>query len=134
MKDGLILSKESKSQEKLVHGFHLLLAKNYSDNLREEVRKGMQEKAEQGIYPGRAPLGYRNNKLEHTIEIDPDTAPIPQRLFELYATGKYSLASLREAIYRETGRKIPKSYLEKLLKKLAILSLSGLPMSLGVGL
>jgi len=78
VKDGLILSKESKSQEKLVHGFHLLLAKNYSDNLREEVRKGMQEKAEQGIYPGRAPLGYRNNKLEHTIEIDPDTAPIPQ--------------------------------------------------------
>jgi len=76
----------------------------------------MQEKAEQGIYPGRAPLGYRNNKLEHTIEIDPDTVPIPQRLFELYATGNYSLASLREAICRETGRKIPKSYLEKLLK------------------
>ena len=116
VKDGLILSKESKSQEKLVHGFHLLLAKNYSDNLREEVRKGMQENAAQGIYPGRAPLGYRNNKLEHTIEIDPEKAPIARRLFELYATGNYSLASLREAIYRETGRKIPKSYVEKLLK------------------
>lgn len=102
IKDGLILSKESKSQEKLVHGFHLLLAKNYSDNLREEVRKGMREKAEQGIYPGRAPVGYRNNKLERTIEVDPASAPIAQRLFELYATGKYSLASVREAIYRET--------------------------------
>ena len=44
VKDGLVLSKESKSQEKLIHGFHLLLAKNYSDNLREEVRKGMQER------------------------------------------------------------------------------------------
>jgi site-specific DNA recombinase len=57
VKDGLVLSKDSKSQEKLVHGFHLLLAKNYSDNLREEVRKGMQEKAAQGMYPGPGSAG-----------------------------------------------------------------------------
>jgi hypothetical protein len=31
----------------------------------------MREKAEQGIYPSRPPLGYRNNKLERTIEVDP---------------------------------------------------------------
>jgi site-specific DNA recombinase len=37
-------------------------------------------------------------------------------LFALYATGKYSLATAREAIYRETGRKIAKSYVEKVLK------------------
>jgi hypothetical protein len=28
--------------------------------LKEEVKKGMREKAEQGIYPSRPPLGYRN--------------------------------------------------------------------------
>jgi site-specific DNA recombinase len=39
------------------------VARNYIENLREEVRKGMREKAEQGIYPSRPPLGYRNNKL-----------------------------------------------------------------------
>ena len=43
------------------------MARNYIDNLREEVKKGMREKAEQGIYPSRPPLGYRNNKLERTI-------------------------------------------------------------------
>ena len=61
----------------------------------------MREKAEQGIYPSRPPLGYRNNKIEHTIELDPPNVPIAKRIFELYATGKYSLASLRKAIQKQ---------------------------------
>jgi len=68
-KEGQIISKESKSQAKLVHGIQVVISRNYIENLREEVRKGMREKAEQGIYPSRPPLGYRNNKLEHTIEV-----------------------------------------------------------------
>ena len=32
------------------------------DNLSEETRKGMSEKAEQGIWPSYAPLGYRNSE------------------------------------------------------------------------
>ncbi len=34
-----------------MHGIKVLMAKNYIDNLSEEARKGMQEKAEQGIWP-----------------------------------------------------------------------------------
>ena len=74
-KEGQIISKDSKSQAKLVHGIHVVMARNYIDNLREEVRKGMREKAEQGIYPSRPPIGYRNNKLEHTIEVDRRKGP-----------------------------------------------------------
>lgn len=50
----------------------------------------MREKAEQGIYPSVAPLGYRNVAGTHdkrTIEPDPEQAPIVQRLFAWYATG-----------------------------------------------
>jgi DNA invertase Pin-like site-specific DNA recombinase len=43
-----------------MHGIKVLMAKNYIDNLSEEARKGMQEKAEQGIWPTKTPLGYRN--------------------------------------------------------------------------
>src|SRR5438128_9150564 len=58
VKEGQILSKDAKSQTKLIHGMHLVLARHYIENLREEVKKGMREKAEQGMYPGRArPLG-----------------------------------------------------------------------------
>ena len=115
-KEGQIIEKNARSHAKLVHGIQIVIARNYIDNLREEVRKGMREKAEQGIYPSRPPLGYRNNKLEHTIEIDPQNVAIAKRIFELYATGKYSLASLRKAIQAEFGKKLQKGYLHKLLR------------------
>ena len=60
VKEGFVLSRESRSSEKFMHGIKVLMAKNYIDNLSEEARKGMQEKAEQGIWPTKAPLGYRN--------------------------------------------------------------------------
>jgi site-specific DNA recombinase len=115
-KEGQIINKDSKSQAKFMHGIQVLMARNYIDNLREEVCKGMREKAEQGIYPSRPPLGYRNNKLERTIEIDPEKAPIARKLFELYATGTHSLASLRKAIAAEYGRLYAKGHLQKTLK------------------
>ena len=115
-KEGQIISKDSKSQAKLVHGIQLVIARNYIENLREEVRKGMREKAEQGIYPSRPPLGYRNNKLEHTIELDPDKVPLARRMFELYATGNYSLAEVQKTIQSEFGKHLAKGYLERLLK------------------
>src|ERR1700676_5344344 len=77
-KEGQIINKDSKSQAKFMHGIQVLMARNYIDNLREEVCKGMREKAEQGIYPSRPPLGYRNNKLERTIEITPKKEQMPQ--------------------------------------------------------
>jgi hypothetical protein len=48
-KEGVVLSRESRSSEKFMHGIKVLMAKNYIDNLSEEARKGMQEQAEQGI-------------------------------------------------------------------------------------
>jgi DNA invertase Pin-like site-specific DNA recombinase len=55
-----VLSSESRSSEKFIHGIKVLMAKNYIDNLSEETRKGMLEKAEQGIYPSFAPMGCIN--------------------------------------------------------------------------
>ncbi len=37
------------------------MAKNYIDNLSEEIRKGINEKVNQGYYPSYAPLGYYNS-------------------------------------------------------------------------
>ncbi|MGH9717265.1 MAG: recombinase family protein [Candidatus Acidiferrales bacterium] len=115
-KENQIISRNSKSQAKLLHGMQLVMARNYIDNLREEVKKGMREKAEQGIYPSRPPLGYRNNKLQHTIEEDPGKAPIARRMFELYASGRYSLSGLRVTLKQEFCISLAKGYLERLLK------------------
>ena len=82
-KEGVVLSRESRSSEKFMHGIKVLMAKNYIDNLSEEARKGMQEKAEQGIWPTKTPLGYRNvagPDGKKIIAIDPDVAPIIAKL------------------------------------------------------
>jgi site-specific DNA recombinase len=115
-KEAQVISKDARSQTKLMHGFHILMARNYVENLREEVEKGMREKAEQGIYPSRPPIGYTNNKAEHTIEVDSAKAPLARRMFELYATGNYSLSQLREALFAEFGKRLAKGYLDRLLK------------------
>ena len=115
-KEGQIISKDSQSQAKLMHGMHVVIARSYIDNLREEVNKGMREKAEQGIYPSRPPRGYRNNVLKHTIEVDPEQAPIARRMFELYGSGQHSLTTLRKVLKAEFGRDLAKGYLARLLQ------------------
>jgi Resolvase, N terminal domain len=89
-KEGVVLSRESRSSEKFMHGIKVLMAKNYIDNLSEEARKGMQEKAEQGIWPTKCPLGYRNvtgADGKKVIATDPALAPLIAKLFEWYARG-----------------------------------------------
>src|SRR6266571_1606215 len=98
------------------YGMQLVLARNYIENLREEVKKGMREKAEQGIYPGRAPFGYHNNRADRTIEIHPANAQIVTRIFELYASGQHSLFELRAVVRKETGKPFVKSYLNTMLR------------------
>ena len=114
-KEGTVIGKNARSQAKLAHGIHLVMARNYIENLREETMKGMRQKAEQGIYPGRPPFGYRNNKAKRTIEVDSEKAPIAKRMFELYATGGHSLFSMRQAIAVEFGIRFAKSYLAVVL-------------------
>ena len=115
VKEGQVISKDAKSQTKLIHGMHLVLARHYIENLREEVKKGMREKAEQGIFPSRPPLGYRNNKAERTIEIHPENAAIVKCIFELYACGQNSLLEVRRIIRQETGKTLSKAHLHSTL-------------------
>jgi DNA invertase Pin-like site-specific DNA recombinase len=57
VKEGQVISKDSNSQATFFHGINLVMARNYSDNLRAEVKKGIREKAAKGVYPGHAPFG-----------------------------------------------------------------------------
>ena len=124
VKENVILSQESRSSEKFMHGIKVLMAKNYIDNLSEETKKGMTEKAEQGIYPSFAPLGYINVECngKRFIQPDPVVGSQVRQLFEWYATGNYSLLDLsRKAhdegfAFRKSNQKIPKSVVHKILK------------------
>ena len=101
VKEGEILAKDSKSHQKFIHGIKVLMAKNYSDNLSEEVRKGQLEKAVQGVMPGYVPLGYVNQLQGHSIGVDPTVAPFIRKAFDLAATGNYSLSKLKRTLFNE---------------------------------
>jgi len=107
---------KSCANAKLIHGINLVLARNYSENLREEVKKGMREKASQGIYPGHAPFSYRNNKASRTIEIDPVNSPIVIRLMDMYASGAHTLSTLRKFVKAEYGKSMSRGNIHKILK------------------
>lgn len=122
VKENEIISENSRSHAKFIHGIKVLMAKNYIDNLSEEVKKGLQEKADQGGWPHLAPLGYLNHPETHQLIIDPDRGPLVVELFETYANGSQSFTSLREIArkmglkYRRTGRIISRGCIEKMLK------------------
>ena len=122
VKENEIMSGDSQSHAKFIHGIKVLMAKNYIDNLSEESRKGMLEKAEQGDYPSRAPLGYKNDTTTHRIEVDHEKAELVRKLFEWYATGNYSLKTLSEKVYEEglgyikSGARFSPGTMEKILK------------------
>lgn len=111
VKDGQIYSQESRSTDKLMIGIKAVIAKSFSDNLSEEAKKGMAEKASQGMWPSEAPTGYLNTLGPNGKKIivkDPVQAPIIKRLFELYASGNYSQTEIA-ATAKQLGLVNPKT-------------------------
>ena len=70
-------------------------SKYYVDNLSENVRRGLRQKLRNGIWPGRAPLGYINDQITKTLLPDKDRVAFIRKTFELYASGDYPLAEVR---------------------------------------
>ena len=124
-KEGVVLSRESRSSEKFMHGIKVLMAKNYIDNLSEEARKGQQENAEQGIWPTKTPLGYLNvtgPDGRKIIAVDPEVAPVVSKLFEWYATGEFALTEVAKKarvaglVYKKSGAPVPTSTVHSILR------------------
>lgn len=128
VKESCVLNKNSKSNEKFIWNIKVTVAQYYIDNLSEETRKGLLEKAEQGWYPGGHKRGYKTiGEAGHKIWVidnSPDSeAPFIKRAFELYANNNWSLKKLKEEMFREgwrtkEGKAIVKSTLHHLLSNL----------------
>jgi hypothetical protein len=73
-------------------------SKYYVDNLSDNVKRAFRQMLKNGLWPEKAPIGYINDRNSPTLVIDAKRAPFIQQAFELYATGKYTLAQVREAV------------------------------------
>jgi DNA invertase Pin-like site-specific DNA recombinase len=96
VKENEVVSRDSRSHQKFIHGIKVLMAKYYIDNLSEETQKGLAEKVAKGGYPHFAPVGYKNDKATRTIVVDQERAPYVRRLFEWYASGEFSIEDLHQ--------------------------------------
>ena len=73
-------------------------SKYYVDALSENIKRGIRLKLSKGIWPQWTPIGYINDRKTRTIIKDKGKAPFIKRIFELYATGNYSLNEIRGRI------------------------------------
>lgn len=111
VKENEVIGKDASSHQKFIHGIKLLMAKNYIDNLSEEVKKGQIAKAESGNFPGLPPAGYILERVDgkSRVVIDKKNKNLAIKMFEYYATGSYSLATLVKKLKFE-GLFVPGSF------------------------
>lgn len=83
---------------RLAADIQAVIAADYIRNLREEVRKGIQGRLRQGLYPLRAPRGYRDCGGGRVKRPDPVAAPLIIAAFERYVTGQYTYRALAEEL------------------------------------
>ncbi len=97
-----------------------VIAADFIRNLREETLKGIRGRLKQGLYPFNAPLGYLDNGGGKPKTIDEERRHRIVSMFELYASGQYSIRSLQAEITRrglrtKSGRPLSKHAVETML-------------------
>jgi len=89
---------EDTPQGKFVLSIAFSQSKYYSDALSQNVRRGMRQKLRRGEFPGKPPVGYLNEPRLRTIIVEPGKAELVRRMFEAYATGRYTFDELHALV------------------------------------
>ncbi len=110
------------SDNVLLAAFEFGMANQYIRDLSVNVKRGNKTKLEKGGWTGKAPYGYLNDRANKTIITDPINAPVVLEVFELFATGAYSLRDLSRLLYAKgrrnsVGNKMHPSLLYRILAK-----------------
>src|SRR5690606_21719240 len=105
---------------RLTADIQAVIAADYIRNLREETLKGLNGRLAQGIYPFKAPVGYRDNGGGQLKTHDPAMAPLVRQAFELYASGLHTVRSLavemeQRGLRNSVGRPLTKSGIDDML-------------------
>jgi len=91
---------DNSPEGKMMLQITLSQSKYSSDKLSNDVKRGMNRKAETGWRPGRAPLGYTNSKIklkgEQDIAPDPVRFGLVKQLLNHMLTGNYTTPALLE--------------------------------------
>jgi len=105
-KEACILHNSSRSHEWFMWRVKVATAEYYVRLLSENVKKGQKEKLAQGWIPTKPPLGYKTvGETGHKIHVvDEGASKLVIKMFELYASGDYSIKKLANTMYDEGMR------------------------------
>ncbi len=123
---------DSSPSGQMLEGVLSSVAEFFSLQSGEKIKGGMEQKAKEGVWPSKAPYGYKNvqeklttGKVNSWIEVNWEEAKWTVRAFELFATGNYSIKDLAKTLVAEgfpmrmrkdSSGKLHASYLEKILR------------------
>jgi DNA invertase Pin-like site-specific DNA recombinase len=101
-------------------------SKYYSDNLVENVKRGIRQKLRRGEWLTKAPYGYVNNLKTRNIEPCPVYSKIVVRAFEEYAKGIYTIEKLLKfladlGLVTKKGKPLAKACIVRMLTNKAYL-------------
>jgi len=116
--ENLVLSKNSFATEKFQFNLAALLGQYYSDAISDNVKRSIYKRIKSGQILSKAPYGYKNitnDNDSRTIEPDPFESNIVLKLYELYATGAYSIRELRSKINKDFNVKLAISTIADIL-------------------
>ena len=89
---------ENTPQGKFMLSISFGQSKYYVDSLSENIKRGIRKKLREGIFPTKPPIGYLNDPKTRTVYIDPERGPLVRKMFEAYATGRYTGAQIKALV------------------------------------
>jgi DNA invertase Pin-like site-specific DNA recombinase len=75
----------------------------FSAKLSKDVKRGNEKKRKLGGLTGIAPEGYINDRINHTVDVDPERFPLLRRAVDLYLTGEYSVQQILDLLNNQWG-------------------------------
>ena len=96
-------------------------AKYYTDNLRENILRGIRQKIRRGELSAKAPIGYFNEPRLRTIEPDKKTYAKVKECLEAFATGQFTLTGIQRKMFSvglvgKTGKPLALASVQHILK------------------
>lgn len=127
VKSEFVEHRDMDSSDKFRKNLDVLLANDYRNKISDNVKRSAKKKLEEGTILGDSPLGYLNKprfdkkKERVDVYIDPERGHLVTELFELYASGMYSMSELcdpmnQKGLTSKKGNPIHKSQVELILK------------------
>ena len=87
----------------LVFSVEAGMSNQFIRDLMKNVRRGMNSKAQRGWWPGRPPIGYKNDRENKTIIVDPERFDMVRQMWDMMLGGTFTVKAISEIAEKDWG-------------------------------